>query len=94
MADVRKSSIAPQLVVLDPPYRATGGGYTCFNSRTNHAQTTQSAFGAEHHLHPDNVLGFYEAELEVAARFKPRFLIVKVQDQASSIVTGSYLRWG
>ena len=86
-ADVRKSSIAPQLVVLDPPYRATGGGYTCFNSRTNHAQTTQSAFGAEHHLHPDNVLGFYEAELEVAAQFKPQFLIVKVQDQARVCLT-------
>ena len=39
-------------------------------------------FGAEHHLHRDNVLQFYESGLVNATCFNPKFLLVKVQDQA------------
>lgn len=51
------------------------------NSRYNYAKEAQSSFGAEHHLHPDNVRGFYETGLRNAACFNPKFLLVKVQDQ-------------
>ena len=80
--DCLEPSVVADLVVLDPPYRATGGGYTLLNSRSDYAQVAQSSFGAEHHLHPDNVRGFYEAGLKNAACFNPKFLLVKVQDQA------------
>ena len=80
--DAADPRVVADLVVLDPPYRATGGGYNWLNSRCNYAQVVQSSFGAEHHLHRDNVLQFYESGLMNATRFKPKFLLVKVQDQA------------
>jgi hypothetical protein len=80
--DTMDPSVVADLVVLDPPYRATGGGYTMLNSQFNYAKVAQSSFGAEHHLHPDNVRGFYETGLKNATCFNTKFLLVKVQDQA------------
>eukprot|EP00944_MAST-04C_sp_MAST-4C-sp1_P014366 g14366.t1 len=93
--DAVDPGVMADLVVLDPPYRATGGGYNWLNSRCNYAQVVQSSFGAEHHLHRDNVLQFYESGLVNATCFNPKFLLVKVQDQADCVDNNAWWRqWG
>ena len=55
----------------------------------------KKVFGAEHHLHRDNVLQFYESGLVNATCFNPKFLLVKVQDQADCVDNNAWWRqWG
>ena len=65
-------------------------GYTLLNSRLNYVQVAQSSFGAEHHLHPDNVRGFYETGLKNAACFNPKFLVALSPDLDNSRCMSRY----